>query len=778
MSKQVTDSRQIEHRTTLPRISSQQYPTLKQSLPQIDKEITPLFELRQSSTPNLTLNIGAGSLQNSDTLLTRAFSPIKKKYFSFTSGTIVFPASSGGTITVTPGTNNILTLTNGNFIACLVQIDYLGNLSVVLGTEAASSILAQNSANFPKHKSGLLPIGFVVLENNAGAIQNIINTNIVQFSAGGGGGSGSDLDGEMTLANNQVAPANVTDFLVDPVDGETAKVDYSIVRKSTLVYAPAFFNAAVPGVTGNVVLAADNTGTIGNSIVLTGYNKTFNINGVDSSKFGNTVNAIYEQTDKKVVVGGSFVNYAGTSGRNRLLRLNSDGTLDTTFCTNAVDGSKFNNTILAISVQTDNKILVGGAFINYAGTSGRSSLIRLNSDGTLDTAFCTNAVDSTKFNNTVFAIDIQTDGKILVGGHFTTYAGTSGRDSLIRLNSDGTLDTTFCTNAVDGSKFGNIVYAIDVQTDNKILVGGAFTNYAGTSGRDYLIRLNSDGTLDTTFCTNAVDGSKFGSAITSIAKQTDGKILVGGYFINYAGTSGRSYLIRLNSDGTLDTTFCTNAVDGSKFSSTITSIAKQIDGKVLVGGIFTNYAGTSGRSYLIRLNSDGTLDTTFCTNAVDSNKFSSLIHVIYVKTNTDIFVGGLFTNYAGTSGRNYLISIVNDGTLGSILSLNTLVSNWNAANPSNTVTLTSLNGTDSPSDGEIMQLSGGTDALATYLKENGAFYIQYDDNTTDWRITGENFAGDNAGIIFSILSNQMQYTSTNIPGVISKSTLKYIIKYL
>ncbi len=439
----------------------------------------------------------------------------------------------------------------------------------------------------------------------------------------------------------------------------------------------------------------------------------FCTNAVDSGKFNSVVNTIDIQSDGKILIGGAFSNYAGTLNRNSLIRLNSNGTLDTTFCTNASDGAKFNGAVDIVKVQSDGKILIGGDFSSYAGTTNRNMLIRLNSDGTLDTAFCTNAVDSGKFNSVVNTINTQSDGKILVGGGFVSYAGTASRNRLIRLNSDGTLDTTFCTNASDGNKFSGEVYAINIQSDGKILIGGAFINHAAISGRDYIVRLNSDGTLDTdfcrqyvdkgnqnfsgeaysiknhlnnlviggsftnfegltgrdylvyldeqgipdsNFCSNAIDGSKFNARIYSIAVQSDSKILIGGEFTNYAGTLNRSYLIRLNSDGTLDTAFCTNAVDGAKFNSTVFDIAIQSDGKILVGGIFTNYNETTNRNRLVRLNSDGTLDSSFCVNSSDGNRFNNVIYTLAVQSDGKILVGGGFTNYF-TAGRNYFVRL-------------------------------------------------------------------------------------------------------------------------
>jgi uncharacterized delta-60 repeat protein len=391
----------------------------------------------------------------------------------------------------------------------------------------------------------------------------------------------------------------------------------------------------------------------------------FSSNLISDIRFNNVVNSIIVQSDGKILVGGSFTNYDNTANRNRLIRLNSDGTLDTAFCQNAVDGGKFfDGTVRTIAVQSDGKVLVGGDFSNYAGTANRNRLIRLNSDGTLDTAFCHNAVDGGKFSGGVRTIAVQSDGKVLVGGDFSNYAGTANRNRLIRLNSDGTLDTAFCQNAVDGGKFSGGVWTIAVQSDGKVLVGGNFAGYAGTANRHRLIRLNSDGTLDTAFCQNAVDGGKFSNVVTTIAVQSDGKILVGGNFESYAGTAFRNRLIRLNSDGTLDTAFTANSSDDNKFRSNIASVVIQSDGEVLVGGDFSNYAGIANRNRLIRLNSDGTLDTAFTENSSDGGKFGLvLVNSIAIQSDGKVLVGGNFLNYAGTSGRNYLIRLNSDGTL-------------------------------------------------------------------------------------------------------------------
>jgi len=167
----------------------------------------------------------------------------------------------------------------------------------------------------------------------------------------------------------------------------------------------------------------------------------------------------------------------------------------------------------------------------------------------------------------------------MLGGQYRNYIG--------RLNADGTLDTSFNPGA--GGAFVH-VDSLAVQADGKILVGGLFGTLAGQS-RFNIGRLNADGTLDTRFNPGA------DSIVHSLAMQADGKILVGGYFTTLGGQS-RNYIGRLNADGTLDTSFNPGA------GSYVESVAVQADGKILVGGGFTTLAGQS-RTNLGRLYNSG-----------------------------------------------------------------------------------------------------------------------------------------------------------------------------
>jgi uncharacterized delta-60 repeat protein len=397
-----------------------------------------------------------------------------------------------------------------------------------------------------------------------------------------------------------------------------------------------------------------------------------------TAKFNSLIQAITTQTDGKILIGGFFTFYAGQTGKSRLIRLNKDGTEDFSFSTNAVVSGtteKFNDEIRSIAVQQDGKILVGGNFTNYAGQTGKSRLIRLNSDGTEDSAFTEIAIrtgTTAKFGSRVNTITLQSDGKILIGGDFTNYAGQTGKSRLIRLNSDGTEDTTFSENAIvtgTTAKFNNTVITTSEQSDGKILVGGNFTNYAGQTGKTRLIRLNSDGTEDTVFTENAVRTGtvgKLNNIVQTITTQIDGKILIGGNFTNYASQTGKSHLIRLNPNGIEDSVFSANAIVSgttAKFNIAVQTVKQQADGKILIGGTFTNYAGQTGKSRLIRLNLDGTEDFKFSENAIVAGttaKFLDSVLSIAVQSDSKILIGGTFTNYAGQTGKSRLIRLNSD----------------------------------------------------------------------------------------------------------------------
>lgn len=341
----------------------------------------------------------------------------------------------------------------------------------------------------------------------------------------------------------------------------------------------------------------------------------------------------------KWLVGGYFARVGGTLANN-LVRLNSDGSIDASF--SVAQGPLYGN-VRAIAVQGDGKILVGGDF-NYYGTDsayvGVGRLLRLNADGTRDATFNL----GTGVDQPVNALAVQIDGKILVGGEFSTFNGGTVSRGLIRLLNDGTLDTTF----QGGTGASGLVRTLAVQNDDKILVGGDFTAFnSATANTTSLVRLHANGVIERTF---AITGGE----VAAIVIQLNGDILIGGDFDSVAGSS-RAVVARLSAAGTLDTSFNAAdtfaAVEGIGF---VRSLALQADGKVIVGGDFPPPGDSVGTHQLARLTASGALDLTFV-----ANFYSSIDALVLRPDGSLLIAGGSFD--VNTIYRNGLVAVTGAG---------------------------------------------------------------------------------------------------------------------
>jgi uncharacterized delta-60 repeat protein len=283
-------------------------------------------------------------------------------------------------------------------------------------------------------------------------------------------------------------------------------------------------------------------------------------------------------------------------------------------------------TVYAQAVQKDGKIVIGGLFTTVGGL-GRTNLARLNSDGTVDADFHPVATDPGA-PVSVSAVVIQEDGKIIVGGTFSILSG-QWRKHLARLLPDGTLDPDFATSAGPPSS-GDLVATLALQSDGKILYGGIVSGYAG------MRRLNPDGTADTNFSMTAS-----GPIVATLALQPDGKILVSGNFTKLDGQS-RTYFGRLNPNGSLDESF--NPLLNTSYGAF--TMCVQPDGKILFGGDFSAVNGYA-RTNLARLNTDGTCDASF-----DPGLSPGRVQGLALQADGKILVGGTFYRVSGQSHTN------------------------------------------------------------------------------------------------------------------------------
>jgi uncharacterized delta-60 repeat protein len=307
----------------------------------------------------------------------------------------------------------------------------------------------------------------------------------------------------------------------------------------------------------------------------------------------------------------------------------------------------FNEEVYTIRVteNDDNKILVGGSFTTYSGiTSNR--IIKLNNDGTIDNIFYNNI--GVGFNVAVRTIEVQLDNKILVGGEFTTFSGIT-YNRIIRLNNDGSIDNTF-SGITTG--FNGTVRTIKETADNKILVGGEFTTFSGIT-YNRIIRLNNDGSIDNTF-SGITTG--FNGNVGIIKETTDNKILVGGSFNTYNSVDNRC-LARLNNDASNDTPFstATNALNG------IQGTGRQVidfwdDGnEYIIVGQFNTYNGNS-TSNIFKITSGG----TYISNFASSGTTSAIRRI--EKYNNKYFLAGNLSTYSGVSVSR-MIKLNNDSTI-------------------------------------------------------------------------------------------------------------------
>ena len=299
-----------------------------------------------------------------------------------------------------------------------------------------------------------------------------------------------------------------------------------------------------------------------------------------------SVSTVVPVTGGKWVVGGYF-GFVNGVARSNLARLNADGTLDPAFGSS----SGPNSTVLALAVQGDGKIVAGGWF-SMSHNVQRNSIARINSDGTLDTAFN----PGTGFSGGVTALALQADGKLLAGGGFTSFGGVS-RNRIARLSADGSLDVTFAP----GLGFNSEPRSILVGTDGRVVLGGYFTTFDDAAA-NYLVGLLPTGARDAAFIT----GSGFSGSVESLAPCSDGSMMAAGSFWSYAGTN-RGPVVRLRLGGSLDETF---AIGSGPNSTPLRSLIPHTDGRTLVGGWFTSFSGVDKR-YFARLAASGALDTAF-----------------------------------------------------------------------------------------------------------------------------------------------------------------------
>jgi uncharacterized delta-60 repeat protein len=347
---------------------------------------------------------------------------------------------------------------------------------------------------------------------------------------------------------------------------------------------------------------------------------TFGVNGKLITDIGgkdDASNSIAIQNDGKIVVLGFSNN--GTNADFALIRYNANGTLDNSFGT----GGKLTTPIgnghdygLSVAIQSDGKIVAAGYSSN--GSNNDFAVVRYNSNGTLDTGFGTTGKVTSDFaggNDRAYSLAIQSDGKIVVAGSIPN--ATDYDFAIARYNSNGTLDLSFDTDGKNTTGIGSgndFCYSVAIQGDGKIIMAG--NSHNGSNYDFSLVRYNSNGTLDVSFDTDGKLVTAIGSGneyCYSLAIQRDGKIVAVGYSNN--GSNNDFALARYNINGTLDTSFDADGIVTTDFGNsenTALSVAIQNDRKILVAG--SSHNGIDNDFALVRYHVDGKLDLSFDTD--------------------------------------------------------------------------------------------------------------------------------------------------------------------
>jgi uncharacterized delta-60 repeat protein len=330
----------------------------------------------------------------------------------------------------------------------------------------------------------------------------------------------------------------------------------------------------------------------------------FNAKIENDSPWGGRVSAIALQPDGKIVVAGSF------GSKSPVQRLNADGSPDTAFkgvpSANLPPSPRGSVEIFALAIQQDGKIVIGGNI----------GVARLNAnDGTLDTSFKT---PQTVWPGSVTnALAIQADKNILVGGSW----------GIARLKEDGSFDTGFTAPQVAD------VTSLALQPDHKILAGVLFLQQ-GSPSRNAVARLNENGSLDTSF-----NFTLSAPAITAIALQAGGKMTV----------AGSSFIALLNPNGSADTTF--NATLNGRGVGGV-SLQTQRDGNLLVAGDFWSVNGEQRRGQIVRLKNDGSVDRSFELAPAGVREDDSLSVNAMVLQGGGVLFGGTFETINGQAHHN------------------------------------------------------------------------------------------------------------------------------
>jgi len=355
------------------------------------------------------------------------------------------------------------------------------------------------------------------------------------------------------------------------------------------------------------------------------------------------ITAMARQTDGRIVIAEAIPASDSDPRSTRISRLQPDGSLDPSFN----PGTGPDDDINALVIQPDGRIVIAGYFNRFDGIT-RSGIARLNADGSLDNSFDPGTgVEIVSVHPQAHTVALQADGKIVIGGFFRNVNGVA-RDGIAQLNTNGSVDLSFDPGA---GLHGYVALALAVMTNGQVLVGGIFDKVNGVP-RKSIARLNANGSVDESFSVpdGGVGGSNALERVFALAVQPDGQVLIGGDFTIVAGAR-RQHVARLNARGSLDRSFD----PGFIYLQRVVAVALQPDGRLIIGGEFTAIDGVS-RNCIARLQSDGSLDLGFDPGTGAQvplySHSAAFVSSLALEPDGRIILAGLFDTLDSVSRRN------------------------------------------------------------------------------------------------------------------------------
>ncbi|TGE26386.1 T9SS type A sorting domain-containing protein [Hymenobacter metallicola] len=351
---------------------------------------------------------------------------------------------------------------------------------------------------------------------------------------------------------------------------------------------------------------------------------TFPVTDIDQPA---TVANMLRQADGGYIVSGNFQKVNGTAATG-LIRLTAAGRLDQNFTTAAAVQTPPD----AVRQLPSGRILLFSPGTLTVGGQAFRNLVQLNADGTLGPALAT-GTGTNNFGAQVVAV--QPDGKILLGGLFTSFNGIAA-PYLVRLNADGSVDQPFMTNL--GTSFTGFVRTLAVQPDGKIIAGGGFQNFNGT-GRHLLVRLNANGTIDNSFVP-AITGGPDAYVAHLALDPRNNDVVVDGALLRFTTGASRS-LFRLKTDGSADSQFFPGLGHTGCYLNNLAGndqIVVDDQGRIVIGGCFEKFIGTptTPNTSLVRLLPNGQIDAQFATGPT----LLGSINAVQLEPNGGVTVAG------------------------------------------------------------------------------------------------------------------------------------------